>query len=93
MHDWRGIMNEADLAKRRMVIDQAEGEALFEKLINRIEPDGMVYYKRAEAYEARDQFERAIADFRKALALFPMKRWKRQAKEGIYRVEKALSKK
>ena len=46
MADWREIMNEADQAKRQMIVDQAKGEQMFSDLILRVGNDGMVYYKR-----------------------------------------------
>ena len=86
MADWREIMNEADQAKRQMIVNQAKGEQMFSDLILRVGNDGMVYYKRAEAYEALGELEKARADFGKALAYFPMDRWKKAAREGINRL-------
>lgn len=90
MNNWREIMDEAEQAKRQMLIDQEKGEAMFADLIRRANTDGMVYFKRAEAYESLDLFELAVEDFRRALAYFPMLRWKRIAKEGLYRVQSQL---
>ena len=58
MADWREIMNEADQAKRQMIVNQAKGEQMFSDLILRVGNDGMVYYKRAEAYEALGELKR-----------------------------------
>lgn len=84
-------MEEADRAKRLMLVDREKGEAMFTDLVQRANSDGMVYFKRAEAYEALGQFDLALEDFRKAFAFFPMLRWKRIAKEGLYRVEQKIN--
>lgn len=92
MHDWRKIMIEADHAKRQMMVEEAEGEALFKNLLERANMDGMIFYKRAEAYEALGKLDKAVEDFRKAMALFPMDRWKKAAREGLWRVENEIKK-
>jgi tetratricopeptide (TPR) repeat protein len=90
MNNWREIMDEAEQAKRQMLVDRKRGEAMFADLIQRVNSDGMVFFKRAEAYEVLSELELALEDFRSALAFFPMLRWKRIAKEGLYRVEHQL---
>jgi len=86
MADWREIMNKAEQAKRLMVVEQEKGEQMFNELIHRVGNDGMVYYKRAEAYEALQKNDKALEDYKKALALFPQDKWKRNAGDGIKRV-------
>jgi Tfp pilus assembly protein PilF len=83
-------MEEADRAKRLMLVDREKGEAMFTDLIQRANSDGMVYFKRAEAYEALGRLELALEDYRRAMSLFPMQRWKRIAKEGLFRVENQI---
>jgi Tfp pilus assembly protein PilF len=83
-------MEEADRAKRLMLVDREKGEAMFTDLILRANSDGMVYFKRAEAYEALGRLELALEDYRRAMSLFPMQRWKRIAKEGLFRVENQI---
>lgn len=90
MADWREIMEQADQAKCQMIVDQARGEQMFSDLILRVGNDGMIYFKRAEAYEALEKFDLAQADFRKALAYFPIDRWKKAAREGINRVDQEI---
>ncbi len=85
MSDWRSIMMEADAAKRAMIINQAGGEAQFELLLQRYPGDGMLYFKRGEAYEALGQLDKACSDFRRAQALFPMAKWKSTARQAIER--------
>jgi tetratricopeptide (TPR) repeat protein len=88
--NWREIMDQAEQAKRQMLIDREKGEAMFADLILQVNSDGMVYFKRAEAYEALGQLDLALEDYRRAMSLFPMQRWKRIAKEGLYRVENQI---
>ena len=90
MNNWREIMDEAEQAKRQMLVDREKGEVLFDSLIQRVNSDGMVYFKRAEAYEALGELELALEDYRRAYAFFPMLRWKRIAKEGLYRVQNQI---
>lgn len=89
--DWLEIMEEAEQAKRQMLVDREKGEAMFAALIQRFDRDGMVYFKRAEAYEGLGELALAREDFRCALAFFPMLRWKRIAKEGLFRVEQKIN--
>jgi tetratricopeptide (TPR) repeat protein len=88
--DWREVMDEAEQAKKQMLVDREKGEAMFSVLIQRVNSDGMVYFKRAEAYEALGELELALEDYRRAYAFFPMLRWKRIAKEGLFRVGNRL---
>jgi tetratricopeptide (TPR) repeat protein len=88
--DWREVMDEAEQAKKQMLVDREKGEAMFSVLIQRVNSDGMVYFKRAEAYEALGELALALEDFRRAYAFFPMLRWKRIAKEGLFRVGNRL---
>ena len=88
MTGWRVIMDRADLAKRKMILNQTEGEKIFEELLEQYEADGMIFFKRAEAYEALGEFDKALIDFRKSKALFPMEAWKQRAQDAIDRIEK-----
>ena len=92
MTDFREIMNQAELARRKMVVSKAEGLNLFDALIQERGEDGMIYFKRAEAFEALGNFKKSLADFRIAKALFPMPKWKQIAQDGIDRTEKEISK-
>lgn len=87
MADWQKITQLAENAKKEMILDFQEGQIFFEQLLNQYEADGMIFFKRAEAWEALGEFENALADFRKAKALFPMAPWKAKAEEGIERTE------
>jgi len=58
----------------------------FAALLAQNPSDGMVYFKRGEAYEALGELALAQNDFQRALAMFPMAEWKARAKEAIDRV-------
>ena len=92
MADFKDIMNQAELTRRKMVVSKAEGLNLFDVLIQEHGEDGMIYFKRAEAYEALGNFKKSLADFRIAKALFPMPKWKQIAQDGIERMENKISK-
>lgn len=86
MNDWRRIMGEAEVAKATLISDRPAGEKEFESLLKRHPVDGMVYFKRGEAYEALKQNRLAASDFQRAFELFPMPDWKARAKEALNRV-------
>lgn len=88
--NWREITDQAEQAKQQMLANREKGEAMFADLVLQYPSDGMVYFKRAEAYEALSQYDLALEDYRRAMALFPMQRWKRIAKEGFYRVHNQI---
>ncbi len=71
---WKDIMEEANAAKFTMTSNRSAGEAQFSGLIQRNPNDGMIFFKRGEAYEAIGEPVLALADFRRAMALFPMPR-------------------
>ena len=87
MSDWRELMAEADDAKRRMLSDRAAGEREFRHLLAAHPNDGMVYFKRGEAYEALGARDLAAADYRRAEELFPLEDWKARARQALARVE------
>lgn len=85
MADWKLITHSAEQAKKQMILDPDSGKKLFEDLFDTYGADGMVFFKRAEAYEALEDSLSALADYRKAKALFPMDEWKAKAQAGIDR--------
>jgi len=87
MNTWRAIMEAANSAKFTMISDRTAGEKQFEDLLQMNPRDGMIYFKRGEAYEAIGDTKLAAADFRKAMALFPKTEWKARAKEALNRVQ------
>jgi tetratricopeptide (TPR) repeat protein len=91
MSTWRTIMEAADAAKIDMISDRVAGEKKFEILLKQYPRDGMIYFKRGEAYEAVDENALALTDFQRAMALFPKPDWKARAKEAADRVKAGLS--
>ena len=86
MSSWKAVMETADKAKLAMISDRGAGEREFLALLARNPNDGMIYFKRGEAYEALGERPLAKADFQRAMALFPMAAWKQRAKEAMDRV-------
>jgi tetratricopeptide (TPR) repeat protein len=80
-------MNAADAAKLKMIGDRAAGEKAFESLLKQYPRDGMIYFKRGEAYEALREKALAAADYQRAMALFPMPVWKESARKAWERVK------
>ena len=86
MGTWRNIMEAADAAKLEMLSDRVGGEKNFDLLLKQNPRDGMIYFKRGEAYEAIRENALAAADFQRAMAMFPKPEWKARAKEAAERV-------
>ena len=83
---WRAIMNAADAAKYILLSDRSMGEQDFADLLAEHPDDGMIFFKRGEAYEIMGENELAANDFRRAEALFPMPQWKERARHALNRV-------
>ena len=80
------IMAEAEEA--RLVLegyDRREGERRFSDLLREHPDDGMIFFKRGEAYQTIGMPEKAITDYRKAESAFPMQEWRQLAARGIDR--------
>jgi Flp pilus assembly protein TadD len=86
MSRWRDRMEEADAAKRMKLTDRAVGEAEFQRLLSAHPNDGMIYFKRGEAYEGLGVRDHAAADYRRAEELFPLEEWKDRARQALTRV-------
>ncbi|MDO8671802.1 MAG: hypothetical protein Q7O66_10295 [Dehalococcoidia bacterium] len=91
MSEWRAIMDLAEAAKQELVSDKAQGRKAFERLLCDFPRDGMVYFKRGEAFEVVGEYGLAMADFRMAESLFPMPNWKASARDGFLRAQNRLS--
>lgn len=87
MSTWKDIMRLAEVAKTELVRDRATGEKAFDSLLKRYPGDGMVFFKRGEAYEEIGAKTFAVQDFGRAIALFPMPVWKERAREAYERVK------
>ena len=89
MAEWRAIILEAEQAKKDMIVKPKAGERKFKRLLGQHGADGMIYFKRAEAWQALGETDKALGDYGKAEALFPMDAWKARAREGIRHCEKS----
>ena len=58
-------------------------EKKFQDLVDDNRKDGMVYFKRAQAYERVGDAVKAVRDYQEAERLFPLPEWKHLAREGI----------
>jgi tetratricopeptide (TPR) repeat protein len=90
MSKWRDLMAQAEAAKAAMLRNRSVGEREFGSLLAKYPRDGMVFFKRGEAFEALGEMKLAETDYRKAEELFPKAEWKTRARQGGARVS-ALS--
>jgi tetratricopeptide (TPR) repeat protein len=88
MSIWREVMQTADSAKATMAFERVAGEQIFQRLLAQHPRDGMIYFKRGEAYEALGEYEHAVQDFQRAETLFPHPEWKQRAWDARIRVER-----
>ncbi len=84
-NDWASVMRAADQAKTALRGDRARGEKLFAELLQAHPNDGMVYMKRAEAYEQAGDAVAATADYSRAERLVPFPGRKAEARAGLRR--------
>ncbi|MBM3475347.1 MAG: hypothetical protein FJX75_18955 [Armatimonadetes bacterium] len=83
---WREIMHMAEAARREMLTNRRKGESLFGDLLKHYPHDGMVYFKRGEAYEGLRDYPAAAADYEQAYTFFPMAEYKQRALAALERV-------
>jgi len=88
MSEYIFIMNQAEKAKKVMLQKRERGEAIFLNLIVRFGSDGMIHYKRGQAYEELGCYQRALDDFEIAKLKFFNKTWIDAAENGIFRMKK-----
>lgn len=81
-------MAKAEEAKSIMIGDIEEGKIKFESFLAEYPTDGMVYFKRGEAYEYHGEIQKAKSDYQQAYKLFTQTKWKNIALERISRVQK-----
>ncbi len=86
---WPSAIRGAEAAKAMFRRDRAEGESLFEALLAAYPDDGMVYLKRAEAYEYAGDRAAAAADYARAADLLPFPSRKAEARAGLHRTRGA----
>jgi len=70
--------------------DRAAGEKRFEEVLERHGEDGMIYFIRGEAYESLGENEPALNDYRLAEILFPLPKYKEQARNAAAQIEARL---
>ena len=85
------IMRKAEEAKETLIQNRIEGEKKFDELLGQRPRDGMVWFKRGEAYELIGDLELAERDFQTALPLIFKVEWKQRVREALVRVQKARS--
>jgi len=83
-------MAEAHSAKMLLLKDRAAGEKRFEQVLEWHGEDGMIYFIRGEAYESLGENEPALNDYRLAEILFPLPKYKDQARNAAKRIEARL---
>lgn len=88
MNNWREITNAARDASGLMMKKPADGEKEFEQLLKYYPNDGMIYYQRGLAYEVLENFDAALKDFERAEVLFPLLKFKNDARDAADRVRR-----
>ena len=83
------IMRKAEEAKETLIQDRLKGGIEFDRLLRERPRDGMVYFKRGEAYELIGDLELAERDFQTALPWIFKIEWKQRVREALERVQKA----
>src|ERR1700730_14261635 len=91
MTNWREIMKLASEAGDLLVRDREHGEKVFESLLKQYPSDGMVYFKRGQAWDATEQYALALSDYRRAARLFRMSEWQITAGNAVGRLEEIVA--
>ena len=89
MSIWRQVMAKCEEAKRTMLQDRPAGEMAFAALLRDHPDDGMVHFKRAEAYEHLGAYSIAEGEYARAERLFPWADWKARARAARERAATA----
>lgn len=85
--EWRRITRDAEDARLLMMRDREAGERAFLDLLSRHPKDGMVPFKRGEAYEYLGEYALAIRDYERAAERFPRPAYRLEAQHAIARTE------
>jgi hypothetical protein len=88
---WKELTRRAAAAKGLLLADLAAGEAEFERLLRECGHDGMIHFKRGKGYESSGYLDLALIDYRAAERLFPLPRYKQQARDAAERVRGLLA--
>ncbi len=78
--DWSKIYRQAEEARLRVIKGTISVEEAFQPLFKKYDQDGMLWFKRAQAFEYKGSYAQSLGDFRRAAELFPMREWKDAAK-------------
>jgi|SRR3990172_12755428 len=89
--NWKQIMETAAEARQMLILNRAEGEQAFGKLLTLYPNDGMGFFQRASGYEVIGEFRLAKADYETAKQLFPLERWQWEAQEALNRIAQNLA--
>jgi hypothetical protein len=88
--DWYFAQREAEEARLHALRSQENVDVIFQPLVNKYPEDGMVCFKRGEAYERRKKLDLALRDYVDAQEIFTMRQWKQKARQAADRVRKSL---
>lgn len=88
---WRKIWKDSIVANRVMAEDLQAGEKCFRLLLEKHGEDGMIHYVLGESWEFRKDFQKAVAEYEKAEANFPVPHWKKVARLAISRLQSGKS--
>ena len=89
--EWSSVFRLAEEAKRRASKTRISVREVFADLFRvHGQEDGMLWFKRGEAHRDRGQYEDALANFRQAAELFPMKEWRDAANTEAKVAEKHI---
>ncbi len=81
--DWSKVFTQAEQARLRVANGRASVEEAFGNLFRKHEDDGMVWFKRAQAYQDLGRAELALSDYERAAALFRMEEWQKYARDAV----------
>jgi len=81
----------AGQCRDRMLLDRGAGETAFRELLERHPGDGILYLRRAEAYEALADWMAAASDYQRAEVLLWRDDYKQRARAGAARVGERLA--
>ena len=82
------VAKRAHEAKAAMAAQRPKGEQLFAKLLSEHATDGIVYLRRAEAYEQIGELGLAAQDYDNARRHIVGEKWRQTALEGLNRVSR-----
>jgi len=89
--DWSRVYRQTQEARARALRARASVEEAFAELFHKYgEEDGMIWFERGRAFMGRNHPAQALADFRQAAQLFPMKEWRDAANDAAKRAAREI---